>query len=308
MTTGRKQPRTWTGKPADGAAQTAPGAAPGTFLSDFALPNLDGHMLRVSDQVGHSYILLFIDTTCGPSEDALRELARLRRKPGSTIPKVIIAAAGDGMAIRDLALRYETGPDVVCQDDHELITFYQVPATPAAYLVDEGRRTVGNLAIGKHAVISLLRGKREPEPAKNRAGDATPVGRKQRIRLTGGDWAPEVTLSAPEGYSISLTAQRGHRVLLVFWSASCPFCDDIAAPIARLPKEITPVIIGRSGETRPPGFAGILYGTQERSEVSDAFNLHATPSAVLIDPSGRLERDPVSGVSAVRALLASLPA
>ena len=312
MSTGRKTKRTWTGKPASGSSNESPGAAPGTFLSDFAMPDLAGRIVRVSDQLGHPYVLLFVSSNCKHSHAALRELARSRRKPDTPTLPVIVTVSGGDMAAASLAAQYALGNDVVAQEDKELLNFYRVPATPAAYFVDATRRTVGPLAIGSHDVIGLLRGKSASVQTKKKGGDgadSTPVVKRGRVKLDTGTFLPSATLAAPEGYSIDLHAQIGRRLLILLWSENCPFCTDIVASAGQIAESIEGpdlVVVGRDGDTGPPELPNALFGTQDRRSVSVAFGLRLTPAALLIDASGRLERPPAEGSAAVMAMLSSL--
>ncbi len=308
MSNVRKTQRTWTGKPSD-TTDEAPGAAPGTFLSDFALPDLTGRIVRVSDQLGHPYILLFVGTGCKPSQVVLRELARQRRKQHEQSLPVIVCAAGGELNARAVSREYDLGDGVVVQEAQELLRFYRVPATPAAYHVDETRRTVGPLAIGSHDCIGLIRGKATAVQTKKRqqANDSTPVPAKQRTKLVAGSLAPEIVLSAPEGYSISLSAQLGRRMLVIFWSELCPPCDELIERVQDLSNRVPDVlIIGRDGDSRPSIAGNVQYGTQDRRAAAVAFGLPQTPSAVLINETGRLEQPPAEGRAAVLALLNSL--
>ncbi len=308
----RKPPRSWTGKPANSTANEAPGAAPGTYLSDFAFPDLQGRTVRVSDQLGHAYLLLFVNRDCKYSQAALRELGRLRRKDDPALLPAIVTVSGGEQAARSVALEHGLGDDVVFQEGQELLRFYRVPATPAAYRVDETRRTVGHLAIGSHDVIGLLRGKLTTVNTRNRqpgGADSSPVVKERKVQLHTGDPVPNVALAAPEGYSIDLHASLGRLLLVLFWSEQCPWCSDIIAAIDTLsgrPDAPAILLIGKDGDSRPSGLPGVIFGTQDRRSASMAFGLHQIPSAVLVGPAGRLDRQPAEGKTPVLELVRSL--
>ncbi|MGD9711103.1 MAG: redoxin domain-containing protein [Thermomicrobiales bacterium] len=312
MSTPRKSPRSWTGKPAAGTESNTPGAAPGTFLSDFALPDLNGNIVRVSDQVGHAYLLLFVAPDCKPSQAVLRELSRLlREKNGASLP-VIVTISGGELAARSIAAQYALGNGVVAQEDQELLSFYRVPATPAAYHIDETRRTVGPLAIGSHEVIGVLRGKATSVQTAKKQGrqkDSTSVIKRGKVRLAAGSPIPNAALAAPQGFSIDLYAHVGKRLLVLFWSEHCPFCEEVVASAKGLLERASSpnlIIIGRDGDKPPDDLADAVFGTQDRRTAARDFGLLQTPAAVLVDAAGRLEQAPAEGSAAVLELLRTL--
>lgn len=316
MATTRSRTRTWTGKPANRREEEHTGAADGTFLSDFALPDLSGNIVRVSDQTGRPYILLFVRPDCQPSHAVLRELNRLRRKPNRDMLPVVIVSSDGRDATAALAAEFELGDSVAYQEHVEVLSFFRVPATPAAHEVGADRRTVGPLAIGSHEVIGLLRGKpaigKKQRGKKRPQNDSTPRPRRARPKLTGGAIAPDFAIAVPDGYSVSLSTRQGSRTLVVLWSSNCPSCTALIQPlseIALLDPHLEILIAGREGDEPPAGLAqapNLVFGFQDRRSVSDQYGLYQSPAAVLIDPNGRLERDPVNGQSAVNALIASL--
>ncbi len=316
MATTRTRSRTWTGKPANRRHEEHTGAADGTFLSDFALPDLSGNIVRVSDQTGHPYILLFVRPDCQPSLNVLRELVRLRRKPNREMLPIVIVSSDGHDATAKLAAEFELGDSVAYQERVEVLSFFRIPATPAAHEVDATRRTVGPLAIGSHEVIGLLRGKpaigKKQRGKKTPQNDSTPRPKRSRPKLASGDAAPDFAIAVPDGYSVSLSTRLGLHTLVLFWSGICPSCDGVTQAlnaIAGVDPQREILIVGREGDGPPSGLSqapNVIFGTQDRRSVSDQYGLYQTPAAVLIDPNGRLERDPATGLSAVNALLASI--
>jgi peroxiredoxin len=68
------------------------------------------------------------------------------------------------------------------------------------------------------------------------AGDLNPAPSQVNV----GAIAPDFTLRDSNGTSYSLTAQRGHPVLLEFFAVWCPICQDEAPIMAQLAKTYTP--------------------------------------------------------------------
>jgi peroxiredoxin len=123
--------------------------------------------------------------------------------------------------------------------------------------------------------------------------------------LDAGVTAPAFELPELHGGRVSLEQFRGRRVLLVFFSSQCVYCELMAPELGRLPLDgrdgrPVPLVItaAKAGEMRP--FAakhGIRCSVvlQEQGEVAKAYKGTSTPSGYLIDEEGTLISDLVVG-------------
>lgn len=125
--------------------------------------------------------------------------------------------------------------------------------------------------------------------------------------------APAFTLPGADGQTRSLDALRaaGRSVALVFISANCGPCrvliPDLRRWQATLSEALTISVIGHdaSGQGDPgEGYEGLDNVLVQRgSEVSDAYEIPGTPSAVLVSATGAIASPPAVGGPAVEALV-----
>jgi peroxiredoxin len=119
--------------------------------------------------------------------------------------------------------------------------------------------------------------------------------------LDAGVTAPPFELPELHGGQVSLEQFRGRRVLLVFFSSHCVYCEMMAPELGRLPldgrdgRPVPLVVTGAKAEEMRPFAAkhGIRCSVllQEGGEVSKAYKGTSTPSGYLIDEEGTLISD-----------------
>jgi len=125
-------------------------------------------------------------------------------------------------------------------------------------------------------------------------------------------------LSDLTGKKVSLSDFRGRRVLLVYWSAECGFCDMLAADLARmhsqLQKKNTEVVLVSYGDAESNRKLAAEHGLNctillmqgepaQKFLADEVFKQCGTPSAYLLDEQGRASQALATGMDAV-ALLA----
>jgi peroxiredoxin len=294
------------------------GLPAGAFLSDFALQNLAGEYVRVSDLVGGSYLLVFVSRDCEPSAEVLSHFGALRGMD-IELPKTVVICSGGVDAARAVAGRFDLGTDVVVQDDNELSLFMRVPATPAAYRVNADRTTAGPLAIGADAVLAMLPRIITPfEPDDETHDDeprATLLARSAGLRRRGlpvGELAPEIPDIVGRWDDGLIARNRGWWTLLVFWSPDCTPCDDTAGLLADLvtaAPHLSMIVVSRGTQLDARSLAEALGSTatvvpQQGRSISRQYAALDAPSAYLIDPEGRIAEPLARGRLAVAQLLA----
>jgi uncharacterized membrane protein YphA (DoxX/SURF4 family)/thiol-disulfide isomerase/thioredoxin len=138
----------------------------------------------------------------------------------------------------------------------------------------------------------------------------------RREGLPVGVAAPEFDLPSIDGTTGTLAGlvQAGHPVALVFLHPECGPCQDIAQELPewgeRLHGSLTLIPVG-SGDlaaniewARTRDLTRMLV--QNDSEVTARYRLRGTPTAVLIDASGRIAARPARGPGEIRELLTHL--
>jgi peroxiredoxin len=296
--------------------QLPTGLPKGVFLSDFALPDLSGKIVRVSDLVGSSYLLLFVSPTCEPSAEVLRYLESLRRTD-LRIPRVIVVSSDGHEAAQSVASRFDLREDVVVQEEQELLHFMRVPATPAAYLVNADRTTAGPLAVGADAVIDLLPQIMTPfSPdfetldAGTRATLITASAGTRGSGLQVGERAPEIPDVTGKRHDGLISANRGKWTLLVFWSPDCAPCYDLAGSLVDLlttAPQLAVIVATRGTEHDAQTLSALLAPRvpvvlQKGRSLSRRYLAVGAPAADLINPDGQIAEPLARGRRAVEQL------
>jgi uncharacterized membrane protein YphA (DoxX/SURF4 family)/peroxiredoxin len=155
---------------------------------------------------------------------------------------------------------------------------------------------------------------------RDRSGLKLQLARAQRLATSAapgipiGTPAPNFTLPDLHGNDISLESllERGHPVLMVFVSPGCEQCVELLPKISRwqrsLSDRLTLVLMSTGSVKRnKPIFEEHGIGDdvllQELMEVTDAFRIRGTPSAVLITPEGMVATNPAETVFGIEPLL-----
>jgi peroxiredoxin len=133
-------------------------------------------------------------------------------------------------------------------------------------------------------------------------------------RLTVGAPIDDFRLPDVEGRLVSREDFRGERVLLVYWSPGCGFCELIAGDLARLQGDLGAnrvrlVLASRDGADANRLLAAeyglncpILLMDADSPLVQGAFRHQGTPVAYLLDGDGRVERPLAVGGDAILAM------
>ena len=127
-----------------------------------------------------------------------------------------------------------------------------------------------------------------------------------------GEQAPAFELPDLHGRRVSLEDYRGRRILLVFFSPTCPFCQAMAPDLSALPSDGAggrplPVVI-TSGDPEANRALMAEHGIRcpvlldETKEVTEEYESGGTPAAYVIDEQGLIAKERADGAPAVIAL------
>jgi peroxiredoxin len=179
--------------------------------------------------------------------------------------------------------------NVLLQVDREVSHLYAVESTPSASLVTDGL-IAAPLAIGPGAIRALVKRKTMPPPLKP------------------GDRVPSLELRDLTGGTTDLSTLRGQRTLLLFWNPSCGFCkamlNDIKAWETAGSSDGANMIVISAGSpraNREQGFRSRVL-LDRSSDALAVFGADGTPSALVLDQSGRVASEVAVGAPAVLAL------
>jgi peroxiredoxin len=147
------------------------GLKAGTRAPDFALPQLDGTVLRLDSYRGSTVLLVFSDPNCGPCMELAPEIQKLHAERRDL--QVIMISRGNVSANREKLARHGLTFPIVLQRHWEVSRDYGMFATPIAYLIDHEGVLASDVAVGADAILRLAS---NAEARKKVTRDATTVG------------------------------------------------------------------------------------------------------------------------------------
>jgi len=279
-------------KLANGAFGNAPPPPPGLPVNSeapaFALSDLSGGTVSLEMLLERSnlLLLLFSEPGCAACEAAIPEVAQWQRDYREQL-LIVPVSRGSAKENRIKGAKYDLR-NVLLQTDREVAQSYKVEGTPSAVLVKEGRID-SSLAAGVDEIRGLVA--RATLPASVKAGDPVPS-----LRL------PDLS-----GKLIDLAQFQTRRTLMLFWSPSCGFCQQMLDDLKRWennPKEDAPELVviaaGALDENRKQGFRSRVL-LDPYYAASQVFSSGGTPSAVLVE-EGRVASSVAVGAEAVLTL------
>jgi peroxiredoxin len=151
------------------------------------------------------------------------------------------------------------------------------------------------------------------EDLETRLGDgsAPPASRQIAAGLPVGSPAPRFSLAGLYGETLTLDALLAAQkpLLLVFVDANCGPCQALLPEMAAWQRDhaatltVVPITRGKAGKTAYPGLQTVLV--QKDGEISQAYQVAGTPSAVLVQPDGTVGSSLAAGADAIRRLVRS---
>ena len=111
--------------------------------------------------------------------------------------------------------------------------------------------------------------------------------------------APAFSLPETDGGQIDLASYRGRPVLLVFWTSSCPICQQELPMLNRLEPEfrgrgiaVVTILLGSESEARDFLYSngvGLTSAYDSAGKVGRAYNVSGVPKLVLIGSDGKVK-------------------
>jgi len=277
-----------------GAAADPPvaGLPVNSAVPAFTLKDLDGRSVTLGTLPTHgrALLLVFTEPGCGACDALLPEVAAWQRDHEDRL-LVVPIGRGDVRVNRTKSERHNL-QHALLQGDREVSTLFHVDAMPCAVLVKDGR--IGSPAApGADAIRALVASATLP-PSLERS-----------------DRVPSFLLEDLDGGTVDLAALRDRPTLLLFWSPSCGFCQQMLDDVKRWERsngfdvpDLLVVSGGSADANRRQGFRSRVV-LDPSFRVGNAFGAGGTPSAVLIDEDGTVASAVAVGVPDVLALFAA---
>ena len=265
-----------------------PGLVVGSPAPPFTLPGLYGEQITLESilALDRPALLLFTDPACGPCN------------------ALSLAVISRGTADQNRAKAREHGlGSVLLDSDLAIYGAYEIPATPAAVLVDAEGRIASHAAAGAQAIEAVV------AQAVGNPVVVVPSQPEPPPGLTIGSEAPAIDL-VDLGGELVRAAVPDRDTLVLFWNPGCGFCqqmlDDLRSWEADPPPGAPRLVLVSRGSADDNAAHGLQapIALDQSFKTGSAFGVGGTPSGLLIDRQGKVASSLAVGAPAVMALAA----
>jgi peroxiredoxin len=134
------------------------GLKAGTPAPLFRLPDLQGRTVSLEEYRGRRVLLVFSDPQCGPCDELAPHLVRLHRDYENDGMGVILVGRGNAEENHRKAEQHGFQFPVLVQDRKWKVSKeYGILATPVAFLIGEDGVIASDAAVGRDAILALVR-------------------------------------------------------------------------------------------------------------------------------------------------------
>ena len=240
-------------------------------------------------------LLLFTDAECGACDALLPDIASWQSEHREHLLAVPIGggrtaanrAKADSHGIAKMFVEHGAG----------VSRQFLATGTPAAVLVRDGN-IASALAEGARAIRDLV--KQTLEDSSSAVAIGHPV--------------PALSVRDLEGKPFEVASLLGHRTVVLFWSPTCGYCEQMLCDLKRWENEaaasqldLLVVSSGSIDQNRAQDLRSRVL-LDDAFAVGDALGSNGTPSAILIDEFARVASGIRTGATEVMALLESATA
>jgi thiol-disulfide isomerase/thioredoxin/uncharacterized membrane protein YphA (DoxX/SURF4 family) len=276
----------------------------------FTLSGLYGETVTLEALVAaeNPVMLLFTDPGCGPCNALMPQISDWQRDHAG---ELTIAVLTRGSADDNRSKVREHGVGNVWLDDGTVFAAYQGTGTPGAILIDGQGGIASAVVAGADAITALVARATESAPPAPvvpvvQVPAAAPRPAPPPSLPVGAD-APHVELRDLAGEPLALTTDD-RDTLLVFWNPGCGFCqrmlDDIRAFEESPPEGAPRLLLISSGSVEDNEAMGLSspIALDGSFAAGSAFGAGGTPSAIRVDPEGKIASGLAVGAPGVLAL------
>ena len=272
----------------------------------FQLTDLDGAEVGLDDllQPRLPVALIFVSPKCGPCAAMLPDIARWQEKYGEILNFALISSGSRD----DNHQKFGGAERVLLQSDSEVSALFDAKWTPAAVILKSDGSIASPLANGSEAIRRAIIRTLTVSGSGDSGLSAGPNGHGQDSSSRIGKPAPHVSLPDLDGATVSLEDFRGERILVVFWSPDCTFCEQMLDELRRFeaapPDHAPRLLVISDGSVEANRAAGLQCAVllDDGFDVGTSFGATGTPSGVLVDADGNIASEVVSSASRVLAL------
>jgi peroxiredoxin len=296
-------------RPESSLAKPADGLPLGTKAPEFRLPDTLGNSLTLHSFLakGKPVFLVFTDPNCVPCRSILPHISRWQKQ---LQPLFVIVTRGSIETNRQKATELLLS-NVLIQQDRNVADAYHARATPAMVLIRPDGTIGSQVAIGEDAIFQLVERSVSPQ-AENHAfqrGDQLvdkpplPYGALTARQIGIDDQLPVIELPDLDGAMVNLSSLTGLATLLLFWDPRCGYCSRMLEDLKKWERseqdETLRLVVISTGDVTANRSLGLQSKVllQSNFAVGRSFGVSGTPSAILVNTSGKIASKVFVGAS-----------
>ena len=288
------------GSPHDGLPIGAP-------FPEFDLRDSSGKKVSLGTlrESGRPSVFFFVSPTCEPCKALVPDIERWEAELGDRVNFVLFSS---GTPEENEGKFGVFSNDVILQAKREVAERVYARWTPTAIFIREDGSIGSSPAAGDVAIHGLIdRIRKENVLSTNVffSNGNSLSGREPKI----GEEMPEFSLSDLDGRQVRSSDVVGKRTLAVFWSPTCPHCkammDDLKNWDSSRSEGDPSLIVFSDGAKEDHANLGLRSPVviDAGYETSEKLGMFGTPSAVMLDASGRIVTETAMGASNIWALI-----
>jgi peroxiredoxin len=280
----------------------------GSPFPEFELLDTANRVVTLSNVLsdGRPSVFFFVSPTCEPCRAMLPEMETWLAELGDRVNFVFLSS-GTAEANRE-KFAGAFVDEIVLQENREVAEAVRARWTPTAVFVRADGTIGSHLAAGDAAMRELIQGLRD-ENVSDRdlyfVSDSVNGDRQPKI----GEYLPEFSLKDIKGNEVTASDLRGKKTVAVFWSPSCPHCASMMKDLKawdesrRVSDPHLIVFSDGSKEEHEPFDLNSPVVLDSGYKTAAQLGMFGTPSAVLLDETGRIITETGVGASNIWALL-----
>ncbi len=281
----------------------------GAVAPDFKLPDMKGRAVSLEQLMtaGRAMLFFFISPTCAPCKALLPEIGKWQEELAGKVDFIFVSSGG---AEENAEKLYRLGGQVLLlQNKREVAELFKVRWTPTAVLVNAGGLIASRLAPGDGAIKDLV--DLIVDQIRENGEDLSYVKNGRGMSpndLKIGEELPEFELPAAEGKNITDEIIRGKKTLALFWGVDCPYCRQMLPDVKDWESSGTngvQLVVFSSGDAEKNRELNLRAPVviDDGGELRIKLGMYGTPSAVLIDESGKIASETAIGSEQIWSLI-----
>ncbi|HEV7645243.1 MAG TPA: redoxin domain-containing protein [Pyrinomonadaceae bacterium] len=277
----------------------------GAVAPDFKLPDMKGRAVSFEQLMtaGRAMLFFFISPTCAPCKALLPEIGKWQEELAGKVDFIFVSS---GSVEENAEKLYRLGGQIhLLQNKREVAELFKVRWTPTAVLVNAGGLIASRLAPGDTAMKDLV------DLIKENGEDLSYVKNGRGMSpndLKIGEELPEFELPAAEGRKVTDEIIRGKKTLALFWGLDCPYCQRMLPELKDWENSGAngvQLVVFSSGDAKKNRELNLRSPVviDDDGEIGIKLGMYGTPSAILIDESGKVASETAIGSEQIWSLI-----